>query len=241
MHRFHGIQAVTFDAGGTLLSPHPSVGAIYARIARETVGIHLDPQLLDQRFTQAWNRAQPFQYSRSDWAAVVDATFANLLSPPPSQSFFPLLYDAFAQPSAWRVHQDVLPTLDALAAHGLDLGIVSNWDERLRPLLHSLRLDRYLSCLVISSEIGFTKPSRVAFEEALRQLGRPPSAVLHVGDSLRHDFAGASSAGLAALHLRRDAPAHEFQIASLHDILPWIDSHQSPSPGIPQKILRPGD
>lgn len=240
MHRFLGIQAVTFDVGGTLLSPSPSVGAIYARIAREAVGISLDPQLLDHRFAQAWAQAQPFHFSRSDWAAVVDATFADLLSPPPSQSFFPLLYEAFAQPTAWRLHEDVLPTLEALAAQGLDLGIISNWDERLRPLLHALRLDRYLSCIVISSEIGFTKPSRVAFEEALRQLGRPASAVLHVGDSLRLDFAAASAAGLAALHLRRDAPAHDFQIASLRDILPWIDPHES-SPRFSPKILQRED
>lgn len=216
------IQAVTFDVGGTLLAPHPSVGAVYARVAAAHGFPGLSPEDLTQRFHRAWGRRGTFQYDRDDWARIVDEVFHELIPSPPSTSFFPSLYEAFAQPSAWHLYDDVLPTLEALAAQGVDLGIISNWDERLRPLLRHLRLDRYFTCFAISCEAGFAKPSPVVFGEALRQLGRPAAAVLHVGDSLNEDFAGATGAGLAALHLRRDAASHDLQIQSLLEVPRWV-------------------
>ncbi|MBX3746751.1 MAG: HAD-IA family hydrolase [Verrucomicrobiae bacterium] len=226
------LQAITFDVGGTLLQPHPTVGAVYARVAARHGYPALPPEALQSRFQDAWRRIQPFHHSRSDWQRLVHEVFSPLTSAPLPDSLFPALYDEFAQPSAWRVFDDVLPTLDALAAQGIDLGIVSNWDERLRPLLAALRLDRYFDCLVISCETGFAKPSPVIFEEALRQLGRPAASVLHVGDELGNDFAGATAAGLRALHLRRDAPSQDLQIQSLRDLLAWTRP-PAPSEGRP--------
>lgn len=235
------IQAVTFDVGGTLLRPHPSVGAVYARVAALHGCPSLSEDTLQLRFQQAWRRAQPFHHSRSDWHRLVREIFTPLVDGSLPDSLFPALYDEFARPSAWRVFEDVLPTLDILAAHGIDLGVVSNWDERLRPLLRDLRLDRYFDCLVVSCETGFAKPSPVIFEEALRQLGRPAATVLHVGDELGNDFAGATAAGLRALHLRRDAPAQDLQIQSLRDVLPWITPLAAPATRPGQNFLSPGD
>lgn len=223
------IQAVTFDVGGTLLVPHPSVGAVYADVAARHGFPDLSPDVLEVRFRTAWNRRTPFHHGRNDWADLVDEVFRDLVPGPPSASFFPALYEAFARPEAWRLYDDVLPTLEALAGQGMDLGIISNWDERLRPLLGALRLDRYFSCLAISCETGFAKPSPVLFQEALRQLGRPPHSVLHVGDALYEDFAGATGAGLAALHLRRDAASTDRQIQSLTEVPNWVQP-APPSP-----------
>lgn len=224
MPRKSSIQAVTFDVGGTLITPTPSVGEIYARIAALHGFPKLSPELLETRFTEAWRKVRPFQHHREDWERLVDAVFEGLVTQPPSQTFFDALYQEFSFPRAWRLFEDVLPTLESLAAQGIDLGIISNWDERLRPLLGDLRLDRYFNAIVISCETGFVKPSPVIFEEALRRLGHPTTAVLHVGDALREDFTGAIGAGLQALHLRRDAPSRDLQIRSLAEIPAWIKS-----------------
>lgn len=216
------LQAVTFDVGGTLIAPHPSVGEVYARVAADHGFRGLRPEVLEARFRDAWRRAGTFDYRRSDWEVLVDRVFAGLVPVPPSATFFPQLYDAFAVASAWRIFPDVLPTLEFLAGQGLDLGIVSNWDERLRPLLRDLRLDRYFSAIVVSCEAGFPKPSPVIFESVLRQLGRPAGRVLHVGDSLQEDFSGATAAGFAALHLDRSGAARDLQIAGLDDIPRWL-------------------
>lgn len=216
------LQAVTFDVGGTLITPDPSVGEIYARVAARHGHPGLAPDTLGTRFRAAWRDASNFQHRRADWESLVDSVFRGLVPRPPSATFFPALYDEFARTSVWRLYPDVIPTLENLAAHGLDLGIVSNWDERLRPLLRGLRLERYFHAIVISCESGFPKPSPVIFESALRQLGRPASRVLHVGDSLREDFAGATAAGLSALHLDRATPGHDLQIQSLEELGRWL-------------------
>ncbi len=218
LERSSRIEAVTFDVGGTLIAPHPSVGAIYARIAARHGTQGLSADMLNRRFSEVWKQSRPFHHGREDWARLVDRVFEGLVPRPPSETFFPELYAEFAQVSAWQIFDDVIPTIEALAGIGLDLGIISNWDDRLRPLLRDLRLDRYFNSILVSCETGFAKPSPVIYQEALRRLGRPASAVLHVGDELQDDFAGATTAGFSALHLRRETPSADLQIQSLREV-----------------------
>jgi putative hydrolase of the HAD superfamily len=179
----------------------------------------LSAGLLNRRFATAWRAATSFGYSRSDWAALVDATFRGLTDRPPSQTFFDELYVRFAAPDAWRVFEDVVPTLDALAAHDLKLAVISNWDERLRPLLEQLKLASYFEVIVVSREVGAAKPSRAIFRHALRALDLPPESVLHVGDSPSMDMRGAQTAGLSALWLNRTTGVAKVgQIKSLREL-----------------------
>jgi putative hydrolase of the HAD superfamily len=150
---------------------------------------------------------------------LVNVTFRGLTEQPPSQTFFAQLYDRFASPYAWRIFPDVLPTLDALAARGVKLGVISNWDERLRPLLKRLKLAGYFEIIVVSREVHASKPARAIFQHAIRKLGLPAEAVLHVGDSLSMDVRGAQGAGLSALLLKRGAAtARAGQIKSLLEL-----------------------
>ena len=66
----------------------------------------------------------------------------------------------------------MIPTLDALAARGLKLGVISNWDERLRPLLRRLKLAGYFETIVVSREVRASKPARAIFQHAVRRLER---------------------------------------------------------------------
>jgi len=187
------------------MMPSPSVGHIYAEVAaRHGLG-GMSPEALNRRFTLAWRRLDNFHHGYDEWAALVDQVFDGLTAIPPSETFFPELYQRFAEPGSWHVFEDVVPALEALAGRGINLGIISNWDERLTPLLERLDLRKYFQTLVISREVGFTKPSPVIFELAARNLGLAPHAILHVGDSPETDVAGARAAGFAALLLNRGA------------------------------------
>ena len=213
------ILAVTFDVGGTLIEPWPSVGHVYAAVAARHGAKGLAAGLLNRKFAAAWRAAKRFNHSRSAWATLVDATFRGLTERPPSRTFFSELYARFAAPSAWRIYEDVVPTLEVLAARGLRLGVISNWDERLRPLLERLKLARYFEAIIVSREVGSAKPARRIFDHAVQALGLPPGAVLHVGDSLSMDVRGARAAGLRALLLRRDAGSpRRGQIRSLREL-----------------------
>jgi putative hydrolase of the HAD superfamily len=197
------IQAVTFDVGGTLIEPWPSVGHLYAEIA-ETHGLkNISPADLNLRFAAAWEANTSFDYTKAGWERVVNETFRGLTGASGRVTFFAQLYERFARANAWRVFPDVRPTLESLASQGIRLGAVSNWDERLRGLLQQLRLHDYFETLAISCEVGFPKPSPVLFQHAATKLGLPATAILHVGDRVDLDIRGARAAGFAAVRVER--------------------------------------
>ena len=107
------VEAITLDVGGTLIEPWPSVGHIYAEVAARH-GVQAEPEELTRRFVQVWQAQDAFQYTRADWAAVVDTTFEGLVTQLPSQTFFGELYSHFAKAECWYVYEDVIPTLTAL-------------------------------------------------------------------------------------------------------------------------------
>ncbi|MBI2948375.1 MAG: HAD-IA family hydrolase [Verrucomicrobia bacterium] len=219
MIRSGRIQAVTFDVGGTLIDPWPSVGDVYAEVAKQHGLRETDPQVLNRRFAEAWRAKTNFDYSRRAWAEIVAQTFYGPSAVGEETAFFADLYDRFAEPDVVRIYDDVVPALDKLRARGLRLGVISNWDERLRPLLHALDLDRFFEVVVVSGELGQHKPAPPIFEHALQQLRLSGDAVLHVGDSVLEDVMGAEQSGLRAVRLDRNASSSTPEIIrSLADL-----------------------
>jgi putative hydrolase of the HAD superfamily len=211
-------QAITFDVGGTLIEPWPSVGDIYAQVACEHGFKNLSADQINAQFNEAWSQKEEFQYSEEHWLELVSKSFAHLLSESESAHIFPSIYRRFEESDVWKIHDDVLPTLDELADRGFRMAVVSNWDTRLRPLLKNLKLLSYFETATISSEIGFTKPSPVLFEHTLKKLGLPPSSVVHVGDSATEDVDGAESAGVSGILVRRNGKTGVNSIGKLTDL-----------------------
>lgn len=209
MKPFAGVQAVSFDVGGTLIDPWPSVGHVYAEVAREVGWATLDPVLLNARFATVWSSKRDFDYTREGWWQLVQETFRGLGNDPVSPALFGRLYERFTEATAWRLYEDVRPTLAALRRAGYQLAVVSNWDDRLRPLLRNLKLEAYFAVIEVSGESGFHKPSPRIFQRTVSALELSPRQVLHVGDSLREDFHGAGDAGLRRVLLSRAGPARE--------------------------------
>jgi putative hydrolase of the HAD superfamily len=221
------IRAVTFDVGGTLIEPWPSVGHVYAEVAARHGLRTFSADQLNARFKAAWQARKNFEHSRREWAELVDEIFDISPAEPFREMFFSELYDRFAGPEAWHVFEDAAPALTALASRGIRLGVISNWDERLRGLLRKLKLDGYFETLTISREVGFAKPSQVIFRQAAAELDLRPGAILHIGDSFEMDVSGARAAGFHALQIQRSAgnPA----AGQLHSLA-----------ALPAKIEQPG-
>lgn len=197
--------AVTFDVGGTLISPWPSVGQAYAAVAARFGAGRLDAALLDRRFADTWSRRGPeFRHGRIDWQDLVARVFDGVSDVGRQGEFFDALYEHFATTVPWRVFPDVVPTLTRLRNRGIKLGVISNWDERLRPLLSALHLARHFDAILVSAEEGIQKPDPAIFRAAARRLGVSPSEAAHVGDSSGEDVAGARAAGMQAVLVNRD-------------------------------------
>ena len=215
--RLPPVRAVTFDAGGTLIEPFPSVGQIYGEMAAE-FGFHCKTaDELNESFFRAWKNRQTFDYSRSHWEKLVEQTFDG----PLPAGLFDAIYGRFKEASAWRVYDDVEETVTQLRQRGYKLAVISNWDERLLNLLEVLGIAKYLDHIVLSIQVGATKPSKPIFERALRLLGATPVEALHIGDSLSEDVAGAHACGMHSLLLDRTGNSAG-AITSLRELLTLV-------------------
>lgn len=215
-----GIRAVTFDVGGTLIEPWPSVGHVYATTAAASGFGALDPQTLNRRFYGAWQRHAPtFDFTKAAWARLVAEALADLGPDAHSPELFEAIWLAFQHASAWRVFEDVAPSLRDLKSRGLRCAVISNWDERLTPTLHNLGLAREFEFILASVEVGFAKPAREIFAAAQHSFGLSPAEILHVGDGRREDRDGANAAGFRGVWLDRTGSAGSDGITTLTDLL----------------------
>jgi putative hydrolase of the HAD superfamily len=195
---------------------------VYADVAAR-FGVRAEPAELNRRFRYAWGTRQHFDHSRAAWFELVRQTFARHRRLP--EEFFPAVYERFAEPEAWRVFDDVEPILETLAGRGMRLAVVSNWDERLEPLLRALRLHSRFEALAVSCTVGITKPAPAIFHHALGQLGVSPAAAMHVGDRACEDAEGARAAGMSAVLVHRDRGSvpPDGAIRSLGDLSALLD------------------
>lgn len=224
------IRAVTFDVGHTLIEPRESVGDVYAEAAARHGCANLSRPALEQRFQVALRKAGSAVNTRDDWARIVDDTFAGLVAQPPSETFFPELFERFSQPSAWRIYDDVWPALEDLARRGVRLGVISNWDNRLRALLAALELAERFEVIMVSCEQGCAKPARAIFESAARQFRLPPAGILHAGDNWEADVQGARAAGFHSVQIARGSPEGPDRAATLGALAGLIESAHPISP-----------
>ncbi len=218
-------QCISFDVGGTLIEPWPSVGAVYADAAR-AVGIPMEDAVLNQRFAAAWvdARKQPggFDYSRSAWKELVRSTFGDALPQALTNDVFESIWHRFERPDVWKVHPDVLPSLELLRSRPVRLTVLSNWDERLRPLLHRLGLADFFEDIVVSGEVGRHKPDPALFEHAACRWAVDARSILHVGDSDREDLHGPMAAGWQAILIDRTGSKRTNSILKLDELIRMI-------------------
>jgi len=200
------IAGVTLDAGGTLLEPCPSVGAVYADTLHQAGLATLSAADLDEGFRRAWSERGAFDHSREAWAHLVSRVLEGRLAPERMGVAFDRLWTRFMEPDVWHVYPDVRPCLASLQRQGIRLAVVSNWDERLHAVLRGVGLADAFEWILPSVEGPAPKPDVQIFHAAAARFGLGPWALLHVGDSLTEDVVGAERAGFQARWLRRDGP-----------------------------------
>jgi putative hydrolase of the HAD superfamily len=107
--------------------------------------------------------------------------------------------------------------VDLLASLGrrVRLGLCSNFShsETALGILEGAGLRGYLDAVVISDAVGFRKPRSEIFEAVLGELDVAPEEMLHVGDNLHADVAGASAVGIRTAWVTRriDEPEQRLQ------------------------------
>ena len=112
-----------------------------------------------------------------------------------------------------ELYPDVIPTFDVLAPH-FKLGLLSNgntYPER-------CGLEGYFAFVVFSQDVQIEKPDRRIFEITVQRAGCELSQLLHVGDSLKNDVAGARNAGAYSVWLNREGVPNDTEIQPDYEV-----------------------
>ena len=211
------IQAITFDAVGTLMRIAEPVGETYARLAHD-LGATLSPRALDEGFRGVFAHMPPMAFPGLDevkrlraerdwWHALVERVVRHAGRIPDFEADFEAYFDAlfshYASGAAWRAYPEAHQALRSARGRGLRVGVVSNFDSRLPSILRELGFESLVDTVVYSTDCGAAKPDRRIFRHALEALDATADTALHVGDSLDTDYHGALAAGMRAVHLHR--------------------------------------
>lgn len=207
-------SVVLLDAAGTMIHLKEPAGQHYAAVAAR-YGLQVGADALQSGFLKAWkampDRA-PEPGGRKDddrpwWRTVATTALRETSTVPgnfPMEDWFRDVYERFAERGVWAAFDDVEPFLRKISkTHRL--GVVSNFDGRLRRILADLGLAKYFEHIVISSEAGCEKPHEGIFLRAAELFGVRPEECLLIGDDERRDFDGATNAGMGALLVDRPA------------------------------------
>jgi len=230
------IKAVLFDVGGTLITPNPSVASIYRKFG-EPFGLTATESQIKRAFASAWPRHEGFgkaattvlrhdsESIKSRWQILVEDVFDQVAFNGDRHSCFLALYHAFERPDVWQIYTDVFPVIRALKKHGMDIGIISNWDARLRPLLKDLDLEKYFEPIIISCEVGVEKPKKEIFESARDRCNCSFSEIIYIGDQSDFDVVAPKKLGMKAFLIDRDKRSSlPYRLDSLLDIMKEISS-----------------
>ncbi|NJK90360.1 MAG: HAD-IA family hydrolase [Blastochloris sp.] len=197
-------QVIFFDVGGTLIRLAQPVGYYYAEMAWH-YGLRADALILQEGFKRAWKSLEPrdpvagnrIKDDKGWWRSLVLEAWSQHPRPEafPFNDYFEELYGYFARPGIWKIFPEVEGCLSELRQRGYRLGVLSNWDRRLRSILSGLELMDYFEDCVISSEVGVEKPHLGIFQIAMERFKIEASQAILVGDEPRFDEEGARSAG----------------------------------------------
>ena len=98
-----------------------------------------------------------------------------------------------------RAFRDAGPCLRRLRARGLRVGILTNGPVDVqRRKLALTGLGDVVDAVLVSAEVGVTKPAAEVYHLACERLGLAPGSVAMVGDSRPNDVDGPLAAGLAS-------------------------------------------
>jgi putative hydrolase of the HAD superfamily len=198
-------RAVFFDAGETIVYPHPSFPELLSEVLRAQ-SHEVDPTAIREKlhlvadiFTTAASQGELWstspERSRAFWGRVYGRLLGEL-GVPYAGGMAAAITATFTDPGNYRLFPDVLPTLERLRSAGIRMGVISNFEEWLERLLESLGVTPFFDVRIISGVEGVEKPDRRIFEIAIERAGVRPEDCVYVGDSVSFDIEPAGSIGM---------------------------------------------
>jgi putative hydrolase of the HAD superfamily len=225
------VSAILLDAGGVLIFPQPDV--MLPPLLSAGVSPDLDTlRKAHYRAMAVQDRPAGPEPASETWWRDYLLTYVGAcgVADGGCEELAKDMAQAIAGFGWTHVGPGVTEALRAIAGLGVPLGVVSNSDGTVQAELHRLGVCSVndgagvrVGVVMDSAVVGIAKPDPGIFRLALEALGvRADETVLHIGDSLRYDVAGAIAAGIRPVHLDPHgfcpAPEGHTHITSLADI-----------------------
>lgn len=205
----NGIKNVIFDLDGTLIHRKPN-RAIYIqeyllekgfRISehqRKEAGRWSSRFWFENGLWQADSNWDEKENRLLFWQSYLDEYHDILKVPPGSlNTMFSELAEILESDEAETfIYDDTNGVLDDLRARGYKMGVLSNRESRIKPVVDDFGLAAYFDCAYSAGELGSEKPSKAIFEKFLGLFGGKPSETVYVGDNYWLDGIGSKNAGM---------------------------------------------
>jgi 2-haloalkanoic acid dehalogenase type II len=206
------IDAIMFDAGGTLIEVRPPREKVFSRVLAKHGG-RTEPKRIAALLAKADGRFDS-EFAKLDgkneaafWSRYDDFVLDELRFKGDRKGFTKDLGETWdniiPKVESWIDFPEVKSILQTLKKREFKLGVVSNATDLARKVFDNLDLSKYFDFIILSEEVGVRKPSPKIFHLAAAVAGSSPSRSLFVGDKLAVDVIGAKKAGMNAVLVDR--------------------------------------
>ena len=200
------LRAVLLDVDFTLFRPGPELGPEGYQRAGARHGIALDPARYEDARLGAFEgfQAHPELVHDEDvWIRFTEDIVRGMGGTGDGARACAIdIVREWERHENFFLYDDALPALEALRAHGLRIGLVSNGQRDLDAFARHHGLD--VDVCMGSMRHGHVKPHRSIFEAALTSLDATPEEAAMVGDSYADDIEGARALGMRAILVDRE-------------------------------------
>ena len=225
------IKAVLFDLDDTLLN---SKKAQHLAVVDFKNLYKCFESTDDDEFSRYWNsitekaydeylkKKISFQDMRIKRMQMLFSTYLEKISKEEADNRFKEYLKAYER--NWVLFDDAKEVLESLKKR-YKLAIVSNGDsDQQRKKIEVTGLDKYFSDIVISGEVGFSKPEKEIFEIACKMLNVNKKNAVMIGDKYKVDIEGSINAGMNGIWVNRklENQNYKYQIKELKELEKYL-------------------
>jgi putative hydrolase of the HAD superfamily len=228
------IQAYVFDLDGTLHDQEASEREALEKLFLQD--IRLDPMPNFTAFLRAWRNAAEENLSSSPKGAGLSfderrarrvmSTLSQFGTECGADAALELFHKYWAHyEKSWRPYPDALGALQRLKPR-FRLGVITNGEGAMqRGKIKACGLEGIFESVLVSGELGVSKPDKAIFERSQAGFKLDPAAMAYVGDRQETDAMAAVNAGWTGIwinrkHMPGEAADPGIQMIQSLDVLP---------------------
>lgn len=188
-----------FDLDDTLLNRDNAVEKMFLIILEKCYGEvnHSTKREMLRIFKECDNRG----YGNSDKVKVLESFFD--MFPPRNRLHENLIMDFWNNsfPCCFSVNLDTINIVNSIKLHAKVAIITNGSTQRQKDKIVNTNLNSCIDTIIISDEVGYSKPDKRIFELALNKLEVQPETALFVGDNIENDIRGCQNANIKGIWL----------------------------------------